>query len=431
MSKTNPAPAKQETSSHYLYQGSKVRAMPAANMVSNRRLTTGTYEVQWNQDEGFYLQKIDDMVVPPEIYGDTAEFAQRVIKTYLDRGCNTGVLLEGEQGSGKTMLAKLVSSAMRDIDMPTLVINAPYVGPAFNAFMAAIDTPCMVFFDEFEKNYAKQEHRDGILTFFDGVFDSNKLIICTVNDKSRMSTHMLNRPGRLYYAMSYNRLSLQVIEEYCQKKLLNKDYVAAVKQVTTLYGGFNFDMLKALVEEMNRFNCTPKEALKFLNIRPSYTKFRTGTVFVPFGYNESTKKIIACNTSAVPPGPDSGVSLKIKPYAPEGSGITTVKNIVDNNVVDRPSLVDLVAQIIASSDDSNNRWGETVYVTADDLLAYDGDTGSQTFETDGFSIKFVPMAEAAFKEVVTEAQIKAEAIKSEVAVPSLGKSKLPSLKTPF
>jgi hypothetical protein len=34
---------------------------------------------------------------------------------------------------------------------------------------------------------------------------------------------------------------------------------------------FNFDMLKALVEEMNRYDETPQEALKFLNAKPEFS----------------------------------------------------------------------------------------------------------------------------------------------------------------
>jgi hypothetical protein len=35
-----------------------------------------------------------------------------------------------------------------------------------------------------------------------------------------------------------------------------------------LFGEFNFDLLKALVEEMNRYNETPQEALEMLNAKP-------------------------------------------------------------------------------------------------------------------------------------------------------------------
>ncbi|MGC3005466.1 hypothetical protein ACPF8X_45535, partial [Streptomyces sp. G35A] len=101
----------ESTRSHYLYNGNNVTPMAAANLVSSRTLAVGTYEVQFHPEKGFWLSKIEDMMVPPVIFGDTSDFSKRVIKTFLDRGCNTGVLLEGEQGSGKTMLAKLVSAA--------------------------------------------------------------------------------------------------------------------------------------------------------------------------------------------------------------------------------------------------------------------------------------------------------------------------------
>lgn len=391
-----------QTNSHYLYTGNTVKPMPAADMRSTRVLANGTYEVQYNQDRGFYLNKIDDMMVPSEVYGDTASFASRVVTTYLDRGCNTGVLLEGEQGSGKTMLSKLVSAALRELDMPTIVINTAFVGPGFNAFMAAIDTPCMVFFDEFEKTYAKQEEKEQILTFFDGVFDSNKLIICTVNNKSRMSTHMLNRPGRLFYSMSYNRLALEVVEEYCTKNLNDKTQVASIKQITTIYGGFNFDMLKALVEEMNRYKCKPKEALKYLNIKPSYTKFRTGTVFVPVGYNETNKEIFLCDKPCNPPTGDLGIPMRVTEVSEEI--VEIAKNMVLSNALDKVALVELMARSIASNNGSSSRYGQNAYMEPDSMLAYDADSGCQTYDNEGYIVKFIPLTEAVYKEIHAESK---------------------------
>jgi hypothetical protein len=37
-----------------------------------------------------------------------------------------------------------------------------------------------------------------------------------------------------------------------------------------MFDEFNFDMLKALVEEMNRFGETPQDAMKMLNARPEF-----------------------------------------------------------------------------------------------------------------------------------------------------------------
>jgi hypothetical protein len=37
-----------------------------------------------------------------------------------------------------------------------------------------------------------------------------------------------------------------------------------------VFSAFNFDLLKGMVEEMNRYNETPAQVLKFLNARPSF-----------------------------------------------------------------------------------------------------------------------------------------------------------------
>lgn len=385
-------------SSHYLYTGNTVKPLAAADMVSSRKLEVGTYEVQVSQDKGYYLSRIPDMTVPSVVYGDTPEFAKRVISTYLKRGCNTGVLLEGEQGSGKTMLAKIVSAAMRELGLPTIVINKAYSGPQFNEFMSTIDTPCMVFFDEFEKTYSRSDDKEAVLTFFDGVFDSNKLIICTVNDKDRLSSHMLNRPGRLYYVMNYNRLNNEVIKEYCEDKLDDKSMIDKIVAISSVYGGFNFDMLQALVAEMNMYNCSAADALKYLNIFPSYTKFKTDTAFVAIGINESGLRVSNMLNTYSPPVSLSnpGVSVGFSHYGDEF--YTKVKGIMEKGSVSLNDIHELIEQQVSLYKES----GYSRIITNTDLVSVDTETGSSLFEGNGCSVLFVPINAEEHKKIVAK-----------------------------
>jgi hypothetical protein len=127
-----------------------------------------------------------------------------------------------------------------------------------------------VLFDEFEKVYDKEE-QESILTLLDGVFPSNKLFILTCNDKWRVDQHMRNRPGRIYYMLDFKGLDINFIREYCEDNLKNKEYIDSICKISTIYDSFNFDMMKALVEEMNRYDESPYESLKMLNAKAEYS----------------------------------------------------------------------------------------------------------------------------------------------------------------
>jgi hypothetical protein len=238
--------------------------------VKFERLPVGTYVVQFNPMAGFYLEPIEVSALPEKIYGTHRQDAKRILNTFLDRPRSTGVLLSGEKGSGKTMLTRLISHEAAERGMPTLVINTPYTGDNFNTFLSEISQPCVVLFDEFEKVYDK-DSQPGLLTLMDGVVKSQKLYLLTTNDKWAISFFMRNRPGRLFYMLEYTGLSTDFVREYCQDNLKNKSQIESVVTVTHLFSEFNFDMLQALVEEMNRYGETVSEALRLLNVKPDTT----------------------------------------------------------------------------------------------------------------------------------------------------------------
>jgi hypothetical protein len=251
----------------YLRSGTRFTPANSEQLAMEPALPPGTYTVV-PTPTGYQLEVIENFSIPSKMYGDTASKAERIISSFLSRPASTGVLLEGPKGSGKTVLSKLISQNARvELGIITIVINQPLFGEGFNAFLQSINQPTVVIFDEFEKVYGKDEQKQ-LLTIFDGVYSSKKLFILTCNDKYKVDSYMHNRPGRIYYSLSFKGLNTEFITEYCEDNLLNKENIKGVLVVSGFFSEFSFDMLKALVEEMNRYGETATQAMSMLNIKP-------------------------------------------------------------------------------------------------------------------------------------------------------------------
>jgi len=255
----------------FIRNGNTFQVTPTNALDLHDRLPTGTYTVGFNrQSEQFFLERIEDFRISGKLYGRCTQHAQRIINTFLDRPASTGVMLVGEKGSGKTLLSKKIACMALELDMPTIVINQPWAGEAFNTFMQTIDQPAVVVFDEFEKVYDRDDQVK-LLTLLDGVYPSKKLFMLTSNDKWNVDQHMCNRPGRIYYLINFTGLEEEFIREYCADNLQNLQHVDTICKIASVFNQFNFDMLKAMVEEMNRYNETPHQALSILNITPEFS----------------------------------------------------------------------------------------------------------------------------------------------------------------
>lgn len=267
--------------SYFIRQGSRLSVSDDANLEVHRTLPAGNYTVKLNPMTGFYLETVDAFPSLGKIYGNTMKFANRIMATFKDRPSTTGVLLSGEKGSGKTLLAKIISQMGAEVGYPTLTINQALHGEDFNKFIQTIDVPAIIIFDEFEKIY-DDEAQQSLLTLFDGMYPTKKLFVMTCNDKWRIDSHMRNRPGRIFYALDFSGLDIDFIREYCEDNLKNKEHIESVCRASVLFSQFNFDMLKALVEEMNRFNEPAQDAMFMLNAKPQSSDNTTYdlTVFV-------------------------------------------------------------------------------------------------------------------------------------------------------
>lgn len=256
---------------YFLKSGTAFKVTTKDSMDLHEQLPAGNYIVKADPFGNLYLEQIESFTNPVKLYGDTLKNTERIINTFLDRSVSTGIMLNGEKGSGKTLLAKNIAIELAKQDIPTIVINSPFHGDTFNKLLQDIEQPCMVLFDEFEKVYDRDQQEE-ILTLLDGVFGSKKLYALTCNDKWRVDIHMRNRPGRIYYMIDFKGLGAEFITEYCRDNLKVElhNHIEKICSIASLFAEFNFDMLKAVVEEMNRYGETPQEVLRVLNAKPEF-----------------------------------------------------------------------------------------------------------------------------------------------------------------
>ena len=227
-----------------LYRSSGIKA---------ERIPTGTYGLAFDPMIGFYLYEKDDMAVPSVTYGDADDKSDRILKTFTSRrGKNTGVMLEGTKGSGKTLQAKMLSAACQERDIPTIVIGSAFSGEPFINFLTAIKQPVMIMIDEFDKQYPEKEDQNALLTLLDGVGGYDKLYVLTKND-GYVSEFLRNRPSRIFYTFSYKKLPRATMDDYLARNLANKTFLKDFDTLYELSTDLNFDVMQALVEELNRF----------------------------------------------------------------------------------------------------------------------------------------------------------------------------------
>lgn len=260
----------------YLKRDNTWSLTPDVRMDVRDELPPGNYTLCKNPLTGeYYLEESEPFVLPPKLYGKTVQWTDRILDAFNREENQTGVLLAGTKGSGKTLLSKNLAVAS---GLPVLLVNSPFSDDRFMRVIQGIPQRAVVIFDEFEKLYDK-EAQERVLTLFDGVYTaSKKLMVLTCNNRYSVQDFFHNRPGRIRYSIVFEGLDAAFIQEYCHDKLSDPAYVEDILKTAVGCGEFNFDMLQALVRELNMYGGTVEETVEILNVKPLSTRDREWVV---------------------------------------------------------------------------------------------------------------------------------------------------------
>ena len=188
----------------------------------------------------------------------------------------------------------------------------------------------------------------------------------TSNDKWRVDDHMRNRPGRIFYMVEFKGLDESFIREYCADNLGNKAHIDSIVNIASVFSAFNFDMLKAVVEEMNRYNETPQQAMRILNVR---AEFDSGSPYAVEIYKGNRK------ADRVSPASWNGTPLSTKEI-----DLSYWFKSKKKAEIDAP-----VGIGIDDNPDDEEGWGEKSFTT-DDLVKFNNKTNQFIFEKDGMTL---------------------------------------------
>ena len=249
----------------WINSGTVFRDADADAQIFKGNLPFGVYKPELTRS-GYVLNKISDkFVFDYKVYDIDSDFINRVITYWNNSNRNLGILLNGIKGSGKTVTGKLIANIVR---LPIILIDDN--ANELIDYLKTFDFPCVLFFDEYEKVFVKDDSDDpdySILSLMDGASSdfNRKLFILTTNDLE-IDDNLISRPSRIRYCKEYKTLSVEIIRNYINDNLNDKSKAEELCEFINELEDCTIDILKAIIEDMNIFNCSAKEVQSYMNL---------------------------------------------------------------------------------------------------------------------------------------------------------------------
>ena len=166
---------------------------------------------------------IDRYPLPDIIFGDEVrDYRTRLVEEYDHLDGNQSALLVGKKGAGKTTLAECLANDCIDRNMPVILIDT-YIDVSYLSQLTAICTPVMLQFEEFGKNFGYRT-QNSMLSFFSDKTLGKNFLIFTENSYDDINDFMRERPGRIKWKLTFDKIKPAVVQQMCFVNGLSNRY---------------------------------------------------------------------------------------------------------------------------------------------------------------------------------------------------------------
>jgi len=223
-----------------------VRNMPTGDHIDH--VIPHVYSMVFTPDGVDMIKDTASFKTPTKLYGDIEKHATRIVRDYHKRDNAMGVLLTGQRGGGKTLLARQLSNKLLSAGLPVLDIRSP-IPPAILRNIIQIVGPCVLFFDEYSRTYSEVDVRETMLALFSDSEIPKVMFIITDNNVNDIGGTILLRPGRFKFHIQHAGMDLSVAEEMMKDAGMNPDVIAYMKEYITV-NQVTYDVLSSVISEV-------------------------------------------------------------------------------------------------------------------------------------------------------------------------------------
>lgn len=250
------------------------------------KLPVRSYDVAFHKMQGFFLVARPDLIVKEEkVYGNHRQRVQKVMRSFRQADRNFGVILSGQKGIGKSLMARLLAEEGIANGLPVITVT-DYI-PGIASFLGSIEQEVIVIFDEFEKTFGKiddqPDPQEEMLSLFDGLDGGKKLFVITCNEVRRLNEFMVDRPGRFHYHFRMGAPTDGEIKEYMEDKL-QKEYWGEINRIVNFSRTteVTYDYLRAIAFDLNQ-GYSLEDCLADLNISGTTRNYYDMTAYFADG----------------------------------------------------------------------------------------------------------------------------------------------------